>query len=175
MMVFTIKHSRIVWLAGVVLAAICMVLSLQPSTVVAQRNSGITTANSEVVKTKTWKSEYCGKRVNLWKESWACATVRGPSRAVSGETISVKYTFRVRKDLKNVTVCFESIERPSACSYKRKYRRLARGKTITRTLKMTVPTLDERIGRPIDNRTKMGGAIRWPTRAWIILYPAPPV
>jgi hypothetical protein len=114
---------------------------------------------------KVYKSFKCKARVSIYDpRTWACTTVTvDPWQADSGGTTTVTYSYRAKKTLKYVNVCFSSINltQKVVCVYKHKYRRIRRTRVIKRVVQMTVPAVTESGGYKFDNYTRFYKRQKW--------------
>jgi hypothetical protein len=91
---------------------------------------------------KVFKSSGCGgNRVNSYTPAtWACTTVTvTPWQIEAGGATTVAYSFKAKRKLKYVTVCFSRMLNLASCAYTHNFRVLKRGQVIKRMVQLATP------------------------------------
>jgi hypothetical protein len=106
----------------------------------------------------------CRSRVNFYAPvTWACTTITvDPWQVQAGATTTATYSFKAKRKLKYVTVCFSKFGNLDDCAYTRNFRTLKRGQVIQRVVQLATPPSTPKVGVwHLDNTTHF--CKRWST------------
>jgi len=112
--------------------------------------------NARASTQKVFRNAGCPSRVNFYNpETWACTTITvDPWQIPVGATTTATYSFKAKRSLKYVTVCFSKFVNLASCAYTHNFRTLRRGQVIKRVVQLATPgTMPTNGVEHLDNTT----------------------